>query len=315
MKLKYLILSSLLLLTSCSGSTKDLDSLKILTPVGAPAVAFYNYAKNSNYSTNGKPVNIVANMTKNSDVDIVVIDTVSGIQAINSGSPYLLAATITFGNFYLASTGNDTNNTLDEDDTIVLFGQNATPDYLFHYLFSNQYDSNIEYVDNVQDASKCLASGKNLITGNEVDYVFIAQPALYSVLNNTDAKTYGKASVYLNIQEEYARKTNNLSLMQASVFIKNSLSKSIANEFLQSLESDINEALATPSLVVEGMSQISDEEASLLYGINKNVAKKVIEDNNSLGLGFVRSYSYKSDIDNYISLFGMENTDEKIYFR
>ena len=254
-------------------------------------------------------------MTKNSDVDIVVIDTVSGIQAINSGSPYLLAATITFGNFYLASTGNDTNNTLDGDDTIVLFGQNATPDYLFHYLFSNQYDSNIEYVDNVQDASKCLASGKNLITGNEVDYVFIAQPALYSVLNNTDAKSYGKASVYLNIQEEYKKKTNNLSLMQASVFIKNSLSKSIANEFLQSLESDINEALANPSLVVQGMSQISDEEASLLYGINKNVAKKVIEDNNSLGLGFVRSYSYKSDIDNYISLFGMENTDEKIYFR
>ena len=38
----------------------DFSSLKILSPQGAPAVAFYNYSDNNNYTTNATPSNIVA---------------------------------------------------------------------------------------------------------------------------------------------------------------------------------------------------------------------------------------------------------------
>jgi hypothetical protein len=313
MKLKYLLLSCFLLLASCNGN--DSSKLNIVCPTGAPSVAFYNYAKNNQFTTNGKPENIIAMMTQSSNKDIVVIDTVSGIQAINAGSPYKIASTITFGNFYIASTGNDENTIMDEGDSIILFGQGKTPDLLFHYLYGDLFDSSIEYVGNVQDAAKCLASGKNQITGHSVDYVFIAQPALYTVLNNQTALTYGKSSVYVNIQEEYVVKSNNLPLMQASVFVKDGSDKSLVNDFLTSLEKDINDALINPNLVIDGMNAISDEEISLVYGINKNAAKYTLENGNTIGLGYKQAYSYKSAIDNYISLFGVGETNEEIYYR
>ena len=87
-----------------------MKTLKILCPTGAPAVAFYNYAKDSNFETNSVPKNIVSEMNQNSTKDIIVIDTVSGLKAINNGAPFKIASTITFGNFYIASTGNDDNN-------------------------------------------------------------------------------------------------------------------------------------------------------------------------------------------------------------
>ena len=210
---KYSTLLLSLLLTSCN---VDSSSLKIISPTGAPALAFYNHSLNSNYETNSTPSNIVSMMNSSSDYDVVVIDTVSGIKAIEKGAPYKIAATITFGNFYIASTGNDDNNTFEKEDTIVIFGQNQTPDLLFKYIYGEGY--NIEYVTNVQDAAKCLAAGKNMITGSTVDYVFIAQPALYTILNNKDAKTYGKASIHINIQDEYFRKSGN-NVVQASIFV------------------------------------------------------------------------------------------------
>lgn len=311
MRINCLLFSCLLLLASCY--EKDF-SLNIVCPTGAPSVAFYNYSDNDNFTTNGKPDNIVAMMTKGSKQDIVVIDTVTGIRAINNGAPYKIAATITFGNFYIASTGNDTDNAMDSSDVIVLFGQSKTPDLIFHYLYGDIYDNAIEYVDNVQDASKCLAMGKNLLTGNLVDYVLLAQPALFSVLNNINALTYGKSSVYANIQEIYKEKTNDLELMQASVFVKNGSNQNLVKNFLTSLENDITLAISNPQLVVEGMSKVSDEELELLYGINKGVAKKVLLDNNSLGLGYKNSYQNKTAIDKYIDLFGLGETNEEVYY-
>ena len=191
MEKRYLLLT-LLCLTSCN---VDHSSLKIICPTGAPALAFYN---TDNFETNSTPSNIVAMMNGDSNYDVVVIDTVSGLKAINNGADFKIAATITFGNFYIASTGSDDDNIMDKNDTIILFGQNQTPDLLFNKIYGEGY--NIEYVTNVQDAAKCLVTGTNMITKSTVDYVFIAQPALFTVLNNTNAATYGKANVYANIQ-------------------------------------------------------------------------------------------------------------------
>ena len=106
MKLKKII--PLLLITILAGcSKKNADELTIISPTGAPAVAFYNYATNENYTTNGTPANILSGMTQNGN-DIVVIDTLSGLNAIkDADAPYQILATITFGNFYLVGTGND----------------------------------------------------------------------------------------------------------------------------------------------------------------------------------------------------------------
>ena len=316
MKKRYLLLS-LVLLSSCS-SKVDTSGLKIVTPTGAPAFAFYNQASSSNFETNSTPSNIVAMMNDKSDKDIVVIDTVTGIKAIQKGAPYLLAANITLGNFFIASTGNDDNNVMDEDDKIVLFGEKQTPDLVFHYIYGDVFDKNIEYVTYVQDAAKCLASGKNLVTGSSIDYVFVAQPVLYTILNNKNAATYSKAGIYENIQDKYKEKSDNLSLIQASVFVKNSdeseYNKTIS-AFLKDLKSDITSVISNPNLMDNTIGKLETEVATSLYGTNYQMVKKVIEDDNSLGLGYIKAIDNKKAIDNFISLFGMDKTNEEIYFK
>ena len=313
MKFKKLLLIPLLLLTSCN-SNVDTSTLNIVCPTGAPAICFYNESENPNFETNSTPSNIVSMMNSNSDKDIVIIDTVSGIKAINNGAPYKLASNITLGNFFIASTGLDEDKVMNKGDTIILFGQNQTPDYIFHYLFENQFDDSIEYVTNVQDASKCLASGKNLITKSSVDYVFIAQPALYTILNNKEALTYGKSNVYLDVQEEYKKKSNGLSLIQASVFVKETSDRKMIDSYLKKLKNDINVAIETPEVITEPISKIGEELALSLYGVNLNVAKNVLSDNNKLGLGYINAKDNKQAIDNFINLFGVEETDEEIYY-
>lgn len=316
MKKRYLLLS-LVLLSSCSPKV-DTSNLKIVTPTGAPAFAFYNHANSSNFETNSTPSNIVAMMNDKSDKDIVVIDTVTGIRAIQKGAPYLLASNITLGNFYIASTGNDDNKVMDEDDKIVLFGENQTPDLVFHYIYGDVFDKNIEYVTNVQDAAKCLASGKNLVTGSSIDYVFVAQPVLYTILNNKNAATYSKAGIYENIQDKYKEKSDNLSLIQASVFVKKSddseYNKTI-NAFLKNLKSDITSVISNTNLMDNTIGKLETEVATSLYGTNYQMVKKVIEDENSLGLGYIKAIDNKKAIDNFISLFGMDETNEEIYFK
>lgn len=310
MKQKIILLTlTSLLLTGCGTTTHELP-FKILVPNGAPAVAFYNYATDANFETNGTPTNIVAMMTENSEYDVIVIDTTSGIKAIGNGSPYKMAATITLGNFYLASTGRDADG-MTVGDKIILFGnENAVPSKIFHYLYGTDYDSGIEYVTNVAMASACLVSGTNTATSSNVDYVFIAQPVLYKAL-----QANASASIYKNIQTEYASKSGNLPLMQASIFVKNSADKTEVNGLLKTLKSDISKGVDDPSKIKEGIDQLEDKDlATSRFGVDSTTIEAVMS-TNGLGLGYMNSFDNKSAVDAYIALFSMGATSEEIYYK
>ena len=125
-----------------SSEVKEFDrtSLNIITPTGAPALAFYNYAGLSSFETNSVPTNIVGIMAAGQK-DVAVLPTNAGIQAIKGkNAPYQIAATITFGNFYIASMGNDADNVMNEGDTILLFQKDNVPDKIFHYVYGDAFD-------------------------------------------------------------------------------------------------------------------------------------------------------------------------------
>lgn len=308
-KIALLAMTSMIL-TGC-GNTSHVLPFKILTPNGAPAVAFYNYATDVNFETNGTPTNIVSQMIENSEYDLIVIDTTSGISAIKNGAPYKLASTITLGNFFIAATGNDVNEEMNDGDTIVLFGTaGAVPSKIFHYLYGNEFDSGIEYVTNVANAASALVTGSNIATGSNVDYVFIAQPVLHKALqNNTDA------SIYVDVQEAYATKSDGLPLMQASIFIKNSAKKSNVNSLLSTLKNDIEDGINNPNKIKDGIDLLSDSELAISrFGVDSTTIQAVMEEN-GLGLGYLNALENKEAIDAYINLFGMENTLEEIYYQ
>ena len=288
------------------------EMFSIVTPTGAPALAFYKYASYKNFETNSVPTNIVAMMSKG-EKDVVVLPTNAGVQAIvNAKAEYKIAATITFGNFYIVSMNNDDNQTMDANDTILLFQKNKVPDKIFHYIYGDVLDSALHYVSAVSDAASAIIGGKftDPDLGIELvpNYVMIAEPALTNVVS----KKGDAISVYANIQEEYKKKSNNAELFQASVFVKNSLEYEKVRLFLNDLEKDINSAIADPSKMSAGMSKI--EDAATVYGVAPQMAENVLKKNNGMGLGFKLARDNKEAINTFLSIFGINNVDEKIYY-
>lgn len=138
------------------------NDLKIVSPTGAPAIAMSAFADLDGFETNTTPANFIP-MLKNNSVDVAVLPTNVGINAIVANNlQYKLLGTITFGNLYIASTGNDDDGIMDEDDYIVSFQQGAVPDKIFHYVFGTKFDNALHYVASNEDAAKCLKTGKNL---------------------------------------------------------------------------------------------------------------------------------------------------------
>ena len=288
------------------------EMFSIVSPTGAPALAFYNYAGYKNFETNSVPTNIVAMMNKG-EKDVVVLPTNAGVQAIvNKNAPYKIAATITFGNFYIVSMNNDDNQTMDANDTILLFQKNNVPDKIFHYIYGDALDSALHYVNAVSDAASAVIGGKftdpDLGTELVPNYVMIAEPALTNVLS----KKGDAISVYANVQEEYKKKSNNAELFQASVFVNNSLDPNKVRFFLDDLKRDIEEAIADPSKMSAGMSHI--EDAATVYGVAPAMAESVLRKNNGMGLGFKLARENKEAINTFLGIFGINNIDEKVYF-
>ena len=288
------------------------EDFSIVSPTGAPALAFYNYAGYRNYETNSVPTNIVAMMNKG-EKDVVVLPTNAGVQAIvNSKAEYKIAATITFGNFYIVSMNNDDNQVMDANDTILLFQKNNVPDKIFHYIYGDSLNNALHYVSAVSDAASAIIGGKftdpDLGTELVPNYVMIAEPALTNVVS----KKGDAISVYANVQEEYKKKSNNAELFQASVFVKSSLEYEKVRLFLNDLESDIKDAIADPSKMSAGMSKI--EDAATVYGVAPAMAESVLRKNNGMGLGFKLARDNKEAINTFLDIFGINNVDEKIYY-
>lgn len=327
MKKLFTLLMILLLLCGCGTSKKeetpveeapveetvDLSSLTIVTPKGAPVLAFYDQISNENYSRVTADA-ISALWSGDASPDVLVVDLTSGIKAIGNGAEYKLAAIITFGNFYLASTGNDEDETMDADDKIVLFGnENMLPSKIWHYLYGADYDESLIYEADAQTAAAALASGK-ASDGTDVDYVFLAQPALFAAMKKNE-----NAKLFADIQEVYKNKSG-LDMIQAAVFLKNTVDEATGNAFLQNLSNSISAAIADPSLAEEGLGVYTGDEATAQYGFNPTVVVNVFKQknalgNNAMGLGYAKAIDIKSDIDAFLSIFGIDETAEEIYFR
>ena len=304
------LLSTIALLAGCATKGPTNLEVSVLCPTGAPALAFYNYAQDSNFETNSNASEGILPLMLKGEKDVVILPTNAGVQAITKkNAPYKLAATITFGNVFLASTGHDADNTLNDGDYIVLFSQGQVPDLLFHYVFGTSLDSNAHYVANGTDAAKCLKTGKNMTSANEdVDYVLIAEPALQNVMNTTPNVKIAK-----NIQEEYKAKSNGLEIFQASVFVNNNLDNNKAKSFLKQLEKDVKDGLKDNKKVSDGLAKA--ENLTGLYGVpSVEVVEQTFANNNSMGLGFKNAKENKGAIDNFLSLFKIETTNEEIYF-
>lgn len=118
-------------------STEEFESLPfaITCPKGAPAASFAQYAADEKLDITS-PDNVKAAFSKKTS-DFIVFDAVNGVKLSKANAnAYKLVRMVTFGNLYLVATGNDTDNTLTDDDYVVSYGEGLVPDLAFKAVYN-----------------------------------------------------------------------------------------------------------------------------------------------------------------------------------
>lgn len=305
---KLLFIALATLLTECNGGILEDNDVEIFTPkimcpTGGPAVAMSYYAGKSNFETTADPSLLMGYFAKG-DYDLIVAPTDVGVKAIKQGCKYKLAATITFGNFYLVSTGLDDNNKLDEGDSIVLFQEGGLPDKIFHYIYGNDFNTTITYVKSVAVAANSYDS-KSVTTAEgskkDVDYVLLAEPKL-TALNIDNDKI-------INLNEEFEAASGVSRIFQASIFAKNGAK---VDTSLKNIKENIETITQLDANVVkENMNKVSDPQT--FFGMPSEMAYKCINNSNSLGIGFVYAKDAIPALKNYLEILGLGDIDESIF--
>ena len=290
----------------CGCRSDKYKGLSFIVPTGAPAIAMSAFADLEGFETTTDPSTIVP-LLANGKYDVAVLPTNVGVTAINVKKvPYKMLCTITFGNLYVASTGKDEDGVMGADDYIVSFQENAVPDKIFKYVYGTEFNSALNYVSSAADAAKCLKTGRNLADDSkDVDYVFLAEPALTKVLETTPT-----ASVYSNLQELYKTKSDGLMLTQASVFVKNTLEDSVVKDAIyKTIESSVNQMIKRPNKIESNMSKVDDP--ATIFGVEPEYAVKTAKDGNKMGLGCKLASDIKDDINKFLTIFNVSPIEDE----
>lgn len=290
----------------CKVFTTNAINLKVACPAGAPAVSLFAHLGESNVEINAAE-NVQAYMTGTSDKDVVILPTNFGVNAIvNQNVEFKLAATVTFGNFFLLSTGLDDNNALDSGDKVLAFQQKGVAGKLFNYLYGDLG------LDITYDADAASVKTKILTADSsfDYDYALLAQPVVNAILKNKSSY-----AVYSNIQEAYKTKTGGKEITQASIFIRNTVEAETAKAFLNTIKGDVEQLLDDTQVIVDQTSSLEEERVAAKLNVNAQAIKGLLDNGNQLGVGYKDAFTNKANIDAFLQTLGMGATSEEIYFR
>lgn len=297
-----------MLLTSCKGNA---DSLTVISPVGAPTIAFHHLAGKDNFTTTTAPTEVLGTFA-NEQKDIIIFDAINGLKQITGANKakYKLAKVITNGNFYIVSNNRDELKPFDETAYIVSFGQNLVPDTIYKRLYPG-LASNTRYVNSASDAAAVVCSG--LHEGNTVDYVFGAMPSLFQMINKTDCATKGKIEIFKNVQEDFKLLSGFDGIPQAGIFVKNKTyaeNKSKVDTLLSDVTRSIN-SLKTDvaSVIDEILGKITAEEMLAKYGFTKASLTGMFADGKNL-LGLVDG---GVSINDFMETIGQNKFDDDAF--
>src|SRR5574344_152862 len=298
-----------MMLVSCGGT--DTNTFKLLSPAGAPTLALYTWASDKQVETTTTPAN-VKNALLTTNYDFIVFDSITALQVItanDSATDYRYVLPITGGNFYLAGIDKAVGSVPTIDDNIVSFGQNLVPDLVYRSIYGDDLADATNYVASVAEAKAILSTG--LYEGEAVDYVFIAQPALFATLNDKNASTYGKVTVIDNIQDKWETKTGQKGIPQAGLFVRESFYKNntkLVSTVVNEVRDNIETACDNPSAVKTVMQEFGEVEAqSMRFGFTAAVAYALQKDDqNQFGLVYPGT---ELDVNTFLTSIGKKTID------
>lgn len=241
-----LVVSSVFLVAGCNKDEEKEDvSIKVIAPIGAPALAQTNME--SNLPVLGEHISYEIEVVSGTDPlvaafgseshNIIYAPTNLGAKLVSTGVPYKFAATVVWGNLYLATKNSEVSSLADLDGKdIVVFGQNATPDIVVQTVLNAQNYSVAPTITYVADA----LTAKATIVGDPNKIVLLAEPVLsVSMMAVSDLTT-------IDLQAEWNNITGDEGYPQAGIFVHSDLDEDAVRSYLTEVEKAVNEANTNP---------------------------------------------------------------------
>lgn len=326
-----LLLLSGIALTGCNkNSGAQEEAIKFISPIGAPALAFYDQGNNPYYDTKSVPSQVAAQLQKK-DYDIVVFDSINGLKSIKmneeeNGLNYKLAKIITGGNFHLVCVDKEKDEQGNyplptSEDKIVSFGAGLIPDLVYNKLASDLWHINNtpKYFASNEEIKSVLTAGVYRETGNpdpvKVDYAFIAEPALTAVENNSEADTYGRIGRVRNIRKDWKELTGQDGLAQAGVFVNTNTLEAKPNNLkavFKELDTRLKVSISSPDVVAASLNLYGDATTQQSrFGFNAGLVNKV-QKNGENGFGMV-SPDESIDVNAFLEALGQPTFESKYF--
>lgn len=242
------------------------DKLNMIVPYGAPQFAQLYMQESNDYDvTIVQGADPLVAAFASESYDVIIAPTNLGAKLYQSKPVYQLAASITWGNYYLISKDFIALDDL-EDQEIIAFGQNQTPDAILQYVLDDS-SIHITYLDSLSSVvSEFLLDGSQIY--------LVAEPSLSLIEASHTVNV-------IDIKQLYQDKTGRDSFPQASVFVHHKLSDDIVdkikNDIKNSIEKTLNKLDETALLAIELGIQM-DQEIIKSSFLNSNILYKSSDD-------------------------------------
>jgi len=315
----FLILPLLLTVTSCK-KENSLKNYSLLTPKGAPSLAYTQFINDEHYQVNVSQASSIPALIGKQEYDVVIFDLFNAVKLIqNQSLDYKLVMPLTIGNAYLVGLDNSTqDNQITDDDVIVSFGSNS----IFTKAFEKMHNVSVDnQVSDVSEALKVAKTGQ--IEGVQADYVILAEPVLTALFSTKtdDSKFYLKENIVTKWQEyTIANNLNNgkgfLGFPQAGLFIKSSIEDDSQTEtVINTIKETANDIASN-----NGEQTLSKLESYVdsgiiedtYFGQSLSVFKKTINSSlNPNGITNALAFNYESyDVNAFIKESGLQGLSE-----
>lgn len=249
--LKGLLLAALLV-GGCSAN-KPKETVKVLSPTGAPALSLVELASEQSEHTfdfvTGSEVLSAELMKEDSEYDLILAPVNLGTKMIENGkSHYRLKAVITWGNLYVVGTSE---SALQEEGTFATFGEGSVVDFVLRQAINmEKLTPEVVMYSSAQDVQAALLS-------NKANCGMLAEPAVSATIQK--AKQQGvELSVLMNLQKAYQSqmKTDSEGFPQAAIFVKEGSEEKCA-ALLDRIAEFVNQtALNAPDKIEEYVDQV-----------------------------------------------------------
>lgn len=282
----------------CSAQTEKAESLKVLSPMGAPALAAMNTAAEGSDTTieyvEGQDVLISELSKEDSEYDIIFAPVNLGVKTWKESGTWQLEGIVTWGNLYVVSPDAEWNN---PETRLAAFGEGAVPGMVFNSLFP-EVSAQVTWYPSVSEASQALLSGN-------ADAALLAQPAAGAAI----AKGQEAGNSYIpaeDLQQDWLDahdNTGGYGYPQAAVFIKKGTEKTTA----KAIET-MAAFLDNPS--AEDVEAKVNEIGADILGVPS--AKMAAATWNAQNIHYLPAKDVASDIQAFLDLFGMQLDESMI---